>query len=199
VLAIAVDDALLIPRAPDYAVLGMLDEPAHLATSVILVGALAAVRTAVRRPLPTATAVAALIAGNLIDVDHVPGVLGTDVLTEGTPRPYSHSITTLLLLALLVLAGRTWPRRLRVGGARVAGLHVGEVRLDAVAAGAALGVTGHLLRDLATAPVALLWPFSPAGQTLPHPLYLAVLVAVAAAGSVLIRLNLRRPAADTAH
>jgi hypothetical protein len=175
--AVALDDALLLPRAPSYAVLGLLDEPAHLATSVILLLAVAAVLARLRRAVSTGFAVGLVLAGNLIDVDHVPQVLGSDVITAGTPRPYSHSVTLLLMVILVALVGR------------------GRVR----AASVGVGVAGHLLRDLGTAPIGLFWPVSTAGVTIPHALYLALLAGCALIPLVAGMLNPLRGPADTPH
>jgi hypothetical protein len=177
--AVALDDALLMPRAPSYAVLGLLDEPAHLATSLILLFGVTALWSRGGRPVRTGFAVGLLLAGNLIDVDHVPQVLGSNVITAGTPRPYSHSVTLLLLLVLIALVGR------------------GRVR--AVAAGVAVGVTGHLTRDLGTSPIALFWPLDPGGMTIPHSLYLALLAGCALVPPGVRALNPSRGPADTPH
>jgi hypothetical protein len=179
VVAVALDDALLMPRAPSYAVLGLLDEPAHLATSLILLMAVTAVLARAGRVVRTGFAVGLLLAGNLIDVDHVPQVLGSYVITAGTPRPYSHSVTLLLLLLVIAVAGR------------------GRVR--AVAAGVTVGVAGHLTRDLGTSPIALFWPLSPDGLTIPHALYLAVLAFCALVPLAVRALNPSRGPADTPH
>jgi hypothetical protein len=48
-----------------------------------------------------------------------------------------------------------------------------------MAAGAALGVAAHFLRDVATAPVALGWPVSSAGVQVPTSWYLAALLVLA--------------------
>ena len=113
---------------------GPLDETAHLATTVLVLWALGR-RVGSRLWLP------ALIASVAIDVDHIPGQLGVDWLTAGTPRPYTHSLTTVLVALLLSAA---WPRR------------------RDVFRGVALGLTIHLFRDLAEhgSGVALLWPLS---------------------------------------
>jgi hypothetical protein len=140
-----------------YLVLGLVDESAHLLTSVVGVLAVVAVRDgSVRR----SWIAAAVIAGNLIDIDHVPQVLGSRILTERTPRPYSHSLTLLALL----LALRSCLRG----------------RASSALLGAAFGVGGHLLRDLGTASVALFWPVSYRAVRLPYAAYVAVLVTTAA-------------------
>src|SRR5581483_11130565 len=75
--------------------LALLDEPAHLATALLLLAAFGL------GPLRR-YAVAVALGTVLIDLDHLPAYLGSDVLTQGTPRPYTHSLTTVL--AVLALA-----------------------------------------------------------------------------------------------
>src|SRR5581483_5063807 len=79
---------------------GPIDELAHIATALLGVGLLTP--GARRRYL-----LPALIASFAIDVDHVPGSLGIDWITVGTPRPYTHS---LLTLAVILAAAWRWPR-----------------------------------------------------------------------------------------
>jgi inner membrane protein len=142
------------------------DEPAHLATGILVVLALIALAPA---PRSIAFVAAALVASVAIDLDHLPQYLGWSGLTEGTPRPYTHSLVTPLVLAALALAVRG--------------------RLRAVALGAAVGVLAHLLRDLSTASgVALLWPLSDAGARIPYWTYLLALALLA----LLVTLSLAR-------
>jgi len=176
-VAVGLDDALLMPRAASYAVLGLCDEPAHLATSLILLMAITAVAVRAGGVVRTGFAIGLLLAGNLIDLDHVPEILGSEVLTAGTARPYTHSLTMLLLVVLVCLASR--------GRSRV------------VAAGAAVGLAGHFLRDLGTSPISLFWPVTPVGVTIPHAVYLAVL-SLFALVPLIVRVLNRSPArADT--
>jgi inner membrane protein len=148
---------------------GALDEPAHLATGVLVVALLVAL---LRAPPPLAFVAAALVASMAIDVDHIPQYLGWNGLTEGAPRPYTHSLLTPLVLLLAGLLARG--------------------RLRAVALGAAAGVCAHLLRDLATASgVALLWPLGSAGMRIPYWSYLLPLLLIACA---LAALGARRRA-----
>jgi inner membrane protein len=132
---------------------GLVDEPAHLATCLVLLLALATLLA--RRPSQAFIA-AALVAAVAIDIDHIPAYLGWDGLTGTLPRPYSHS---LLALAVLLLA------------ARAAGGRGRQILL-----GAAFGVGAHLLRDLATGPgVPLFWPLHQAAVTVPYAIYLGAL------------------------
>ncbi len=133
--------------------LGPLDWSAHIATALILLANL---------PLSAGRtfATAALVAAMAIDVDHVPAYLGTDILTEGTPRPYTHSLTTVMLSAS---AGALVSRRPRM-----------------IALGIAFGVFAHLLRDIATGDgVALLWPLTEAAVRIPFWIEAAAIAALA--------------------
>ena len=136
---------------------GLVDEPAHLATCVVLLLAFAAIAGG-RLPLPFVAA--ALIATVAIDLDHAPGLLGSHLITGGLPRPYSHGIGTLAaLLALAAVLKRGRQRQ--------------------IALGLAFGVAAHLLRDVATGPgVPLLWPLSDDVVKMPYVIYPAVLALV---------------------
>ena len=140
----------VLPQAP-------LDWTNHLLTTLFLVWAL-------RSMFRERQLVAALVASVVIDVDHIPGYLGSDVLTAGTHRPYSHSLLTVAVLVALALACARWRDPLF---------------------GAAIGVSSHLWRDLAEphgAGVALLWPLSDRTVTTPAWIYLASIAALASVG-----------------
>jgi membrane-bound metal-dependent hydrolase YbcI (DUF457 family) len=139
--------------------IGALDEPAHLATGILVIFLLIAV---VPAPPTVAFVLAALVASVAIDVDHIPQYLGWNALTEGAPRPYTHGLVTPLALCAMAAVGRG--------------------RFRAIALGAALGVCAHLLRDLATANgVALLWPATSMDVRMPYWTYVVAL-ALAAVG-----------------
>jgi inner membrane protein len=110
--------------------------------------------------------IAALIASVALDLDHVPGYFNALFLTHGTPRPYTHSLMTVVLLVVVAL--------------------VVENRWREVLLGLAVGTSLHLFRDMSEpdqAGVALFWPLSNAGFRLPYALYgstMVVLVVVAA-------------------
>jgi inner membrane protein len=155
-------------KAQSYLLLGVIDEPAHFLTSVIVVLAAASVLSLCGRRLATAAVVGVLLAGNLIDADHLPQVMGSEILTVGTPRPYSHSLATvLLLLALAALVHLSRPARKTGGWAST---------LSAFLAGSALGVVGHLGRDLGTATVSVFWPLTNRAFGYSHGLYLTALL-----------------------
>jgi membrane-bound metal-dependent hydrolase YbcI (DUF457 family) len=134
-----------------------LDWINHLITTLFIIWAL---RPLIRRR----QLVAALVASVVIDADHIPGQLGSKILTAGTSRPYTHSLTTIAVLAALAVARPQW---------------------RGWASGAVLGVASHLWRDLAEprgAGVALLWPVSDRTITTPPSAYLgsiAILAVVA--------------------
>lgn len=133
---------------------GLIDEPAHLATALVLLIGLACF---LGRRLPAPFIVGALVASVAIDLDHLPALLGSNLISGAEPRPYSHSLLTVVVLLL--------GARLARGGARQAAL------------GAAFGVSAHLLRDLATGPgVALFWPASAQVVSLPYAAFAATLV-----------------------
>lgn len=136
---------------------GPLDEIAHLLTMLLILWALG---LGVSRRF----GVPALIASVLIDVDHIPGRLGSDFLTAGTPRPYSHS---LLTVAIVLVVALVWRRRR-------------EPLL-----GIAFGLTIHFWRDLSEpgSGVSLLWPFSYRSFSLPHGSYVAVMVVIVLVGT----------------
>lgn len=131
-----------IPRQRSLLAHAALDESAHLATTTL---ALAAVGARDRRFV-----VAALAAGVLIDLDHLPAAtLDWQVLTAGSPRPYPHSLASVAaVLTASGLAPARWRRPLL---------------------GTALGLASHFLRDATdgTPGLPLLWPLSRRGVRLP--------------------------------
>jgi inner membrane protein len=142
---------------PPYGVLGLLDEPAHLATVAIALAAW--LRVGKANPVLLVSALASAVA---IDIDHLPQVLGWQGLTAGTPRPYTHSAATVVVLATSALLAR-------------------KQRATAWAAfvGCVIGVSSHLWRDLATGATALWWPMSRQSVAAPYWLYVASLGLVA--------------------
>jgi membrane-bound metal-dependent hydrolase YbcI (DUF457 family) len=158
VVAVLVLDLLwgLIEGSTGTIAYAVIDEPAHLMTCLL---ALLVVVALTDIQPPWRFVVAALSASVAIDLDHIPGYLGSHLLTGSMPRPYTHS-----LLMVGVLAGL---------GAAVRRRHLKQVLL-----GLAFGVAAHLLRDLATGPgVAFLWPVVVAPIKVPYALYAATLVA----------------------
>jgi inner membrane protein len=147
---------------------GALDECAHVLTTVLILWALGP-RVWQRFLVP------AVIASVAIDLDHVPGQLGMNWLTAGTPRPYTHSLLTIALVLAAALLVR--PRR------------------DALL-GVALGLASHFFRDLAEpgTGVALLWPWSYHSFSLPHATYVLIMATVVLAGALRLFAPRRRRA-----
>lgn len=157
VATIAIADVLMSLWHPPLAVQGLLDELAHAATGLLALGALS---TAVAPRV-----VWAVLAGSvLIDLDHLPGYLGSDVLVHGTARPVTHSLATVLLIAAAAQMRRGEAQRL---------IGIG-----------ALALLLHFLRDMAepNGPgVTLLWPLSDRSFSLSYGWYAALLAALAVA------------------
>jgi inner membrane protein len=149
---------------------GLLDEAAHFTTALLLLQAIPSKQRA-KIVLP------ALFASVAIDLDHVPQYLGYYFLTAGTPRPYTHSLLTLVVLLTIAFAVR---------------------RHRYLFLGLALGVALHFLRDLAEGNgngIALLWPFTDHAFSYPHSTYVALMACVVAADLCLGVLSLRARAA----
>jgi|1186.fasta_scaffold51643_2 inner membrane protein len=145
------DAATALIAPPVGAELALLDEPAHLATAVLV---LLNLRIRERTFL-----LSALVASVVIDLDHLPRQLGSDFLTHGTTRPYTHSLAGVAGLSALALL---------------------VTRRRAIAIGVATGLLAHLARDVATGGgVALLWPLTGRPVQIPRAVYFATLVALA--------------------
>jgi inner membrane protein len=137
---------------------GIADIPAHLAACALV---LVWLRAFAGRQLSPPFAMAALVTSVAIEIDHVPGYLGSHVLTGRLPRPYSHS-----MLLVLAPAAVGWAFRRR--------------ELGALWGGIGCGVAAHLLRDLTTGPGApLFWPISNTVVRLPYAVFAALLAAAA--------------------
>lgn len=128
---------------------GALDEIAHLLTTLLVLWALGP-RVCKRFLAP------ALIASVAIDADHIPGQLGVNWLTAGTPRPYTHSLLSIVVVLALAALWRG--------------------RRD-LALGVAIGLAIHLWRDMAEggSGVSLLWPVSYHSFQYPHGVYLGAM------------------------
>lgn len=160
-------------HSTSFLVRGLLDEPAHLATALIMLGALIRVRGVA----PDQRFGAAMLACSvLIDVDHLPAEFGFRGLTNGTPRPYSHALLTVIALTLAWTAARFIA--LRSARRRPAAAEL-------ILAGAAWGVAAHFVRDIATAPLSFWWPVTDKAVEVPYWWYmlaLAVFVAIGPGG-----------------
>ncbi len=153
--AVLVLDGVQQARAWPVPVVGLLDEPAHLATAWLGLAALAP------RSLSLRAWWAALVASVVIDVDHVPLYLGDGAFSVDGGRPPTHTLVLAALLAVLAAPPRArW------------------------LLGVSAGVVLHLARDLVTGPgVPLLWPLVDGTLRLPYWSYAATLVALAVTAS----------------
>jgi membrane-bound metal-dependent hydrolase YbcI (DUF457 family) len=154
--AIACADLIAWRVSPSIGAWGVLDETAHAATAFIV---LAAFGTRFRRRTVLAVVVGAVV----LDVDHIPGLVGWHFLDDGAPRPYTHSLlgAAIALAVALAVARRVGPLALAVWGA----------------------IALHLWRDLAEPDgpgVSLLWPLTDRAFTIGY-LWYIVPLAVAAA------------------
>jgi inner membrane protein len=155
--AVCLLDAVHFARHWPVPVVGLLDEPAHVLTTWLCLTAVAyRLRPTWSRVLPWA-----LVASVVIDLDHLPVYLWSAPIALPGSRPVTHSLAAVAVLLAVAAATR---RRVRTA-----------------ALGLAVGVTLHLVRDVATGPgIPLLWPVDPSDVQLPYGLYLAALVVAAA-------------------
>lgn len=130
----------------------VVDETAHVATALLAV-------ICFRPQAEIRIVVGAVLGSTAIDLDHLPAMAGSLILTAGTNRPYTHSLITVVLVTFL---GITLPSPLRP-----------------FIWGVNLGVLSHLLRDMATGGVPLFWPLDTSRVVVPYHLYLIALVAAA--------------------
>jgi len=125
-------------------------------------------------------------------VDHLPAEFGTDAMTNGTPRPYTHALWVVIVLTLAWTVARFFVRR--YGRSRPA-------TVELVLAGAAWGVAAHFVRDIATAPMSFWWPVTDAPVQVPYWWYVAALLVIIALQPVTRRkiLALEPPSGDATY
>lgn len=156
----------------NFAMRGLLDWPAHVATALVILGALIRVRGAVPDQRFGWTMLACSV---LLDVDHLPAEFGIYTLTNGTPRPYTHALWTVVVLVLAWAAVRFLV--IRSGRPRPAAAEL-------ILAGAAWGLGAHFVRDIATAPMSFWWLVTSMAVEVPYWWYVAALAVVIALGPV---------------
>lgn len=146
----------LLALEPPTLILGLVDWTGHFATIAILLAASP-------RRLPAAL-IAGTFAATLIDLDHIPDLFSDEGISDVTPRPFSHSLVTVLVF-----------------GAIAAVVRARAPRYGNLAVGLTLGVAMHLLRDVFTGPgVSLFWPVSAEPVNGAFLVYLVAMIAVAA-------------------
>lgn len=151
-IALIVTKDVLLGRA-SLVVSGITDEPAHVVTALLVVGALYVL---LGRPITRGVVVGAICGGTLIDLDHIPLALGRDWLTSETDRPITHSLLVLIPLLLVAVVLR--------GSRREVGLVT------------ALALVSHFIEDMGDGNVPLLWPVMHHGVSLPYAAYLGMLL-----------------------
>lgn len=156
----------------DFAMRGLLDWPAHLATALVILGALVRVHGVVPDQRFGWTMLASSV---LIDIDHLPAEFGSYVLTNGTPRPYTHALWVVIVLALAWGTARFFVIRSERPQAAM---------VELILAGAACGVVAHFVRDIATAPMSFWWPITDTAVEVPYWCYVAALAAMIVIGPV---------------
>lgn len=169
VVVILAIDRVLLSGHYGFVARAVMDEPCHLLTGVLLLGTI--VRWLGRVP-GRSFVWAMLIASVAIDIDHLPAELAARGLFYGhLPRPYTHALWLLALMALIAVVA-AWrartPSRTRAA------------MLASVSAGVSWGLAAHFLRDLSTAPIALLWPVSGAWLRVSYGWYLAAMLLMVA-------------------
>ena len=168
VIGIVTTDLAIAWHGFGFVTRGLVDEPCHLATALVVLGAITRVRGMPPSPKFGWTMLACSV---LIDLDHLPEEFGSSILTAGTPRPYTHALWVVLALMAGTLAARRRSQRTGTPGAAATVLILG---------GAAWGVSAHFLRDVATAPMSLWWPVTTAAVQVPYWCYvLALLIIIA--------------------
>src|SRR3954467_1934772 len=168
-------DAFVLPRLPVRPISGIADEAAHAATGVAVLSAL---------PHGDVDFIRGFAAGSiLLDIDHVPELWGGRWLRPrgARPLPPSFGVPAPLL---------THPLRPSFGVPALRLTHA--IRTSSrISLGAAVGLGGHLLRDLATGKTAvpLLWPLTSRRFSVRYRKYAAAMAVLAAVGA-----SRRRPA-----
>jgi hypothetical protein len=156
----------------NFAMRGALDWPAHLATALAILGALVRLRGSLPDQRFGWTMLACSV---LIDLDHLPAEFGSYVLTDGTPRPYTHALWVVVVLTLAWATARVFV--VRSGRPRPA-------TVELILAGAAWGVAAHFVRDIATAPMSFWWPITKTAVEVPYWWYVVALGVIIAIGPV---------------
>ena len=168
VIAIAITDVTISWHGFGFVAKALVDEPCHLATALVILGAITRVRGTPPKPAFGWTMLACSV---LIDLDHLPAEFGSSILTAGTPRPYTHALWVVLVLIAGTVVARRWSQGTITPGAATTAL---------ILDGAAWGVSAHFLRDVATAPMSLWWPVTTVTVQIPYWCYVLVLLVVVA-------------------
>ena len=166
--AIVIADLTIQWHGFSFVLRAMVDEPCHLATAFVVLGAITQSEALHRTRSSAGRCWACSV---LIDVDHLPQEFGSSILTAGTPRPYTHALWVVLALIMVMYVARYWSRRAPAPTSTTA---------VQILAGAAWGVSAHFVRDVATAPMSLWWPITNASVEVPYWWYVLALLLIVA-------------------
>jgi inner membrane protein len=178
VLAIVIVDLTIPWHGLSFVPRALIDEPCAVATALVVLGAITRFRGAPPEPKFGWSMLAWSV---LIDIDHLPAEFGSRVLTEGTPRPYTHALWVVVVLIVATLVARYWSRRAKTSASAATVL---------ILAGTAWGISVHFLRDVATAPMSLWWPVTKAAVQVPYWTYILELLIIVAIPPVRERKSL---------
>lgn len=138
---------IFIRGVQQLAIHGLADEIAHALTGYLLVSLLIILGVPLSLP-------AAVLGSVIIDLDHIPEVLGWIPPPDETTRFITHSMATVAMVAAIGLFDR---------------------KRRSVWFSVAVGITLHLIRDMATGTVRFWWPISPDVHHVDYSLYAFVL------------------------
>ena len=150
--AIVAADLILRTFKPGLLVAGLLDEAAHMATTVLIAGH--------RHRRMDPNVVSGMLPGSaLIDLDHLPLVILKRPMASAEDRPMTHSLPTLAAVCIASAVTRGRSRSVLIG----------------VTAGTAC----HFARDFATGGLPFFWPASRRLIKVPYAAYLIILITLA--------------------
>jgi inner membrane protein len=173
-VAVVIIDRTIRWHAMAFVPQTLIAGPCHLASALVVLGAITRFRAA---PLDPKFGWSMMACSVLIDIDHLPLVFGSSELTNGTPRPYTHSLAVVVVLIVATVVARSWSQRAKTPS---------SATTTQILAGVAWGVGAHFLRDVATASMPLWWPVTKVGVEVPYWWYMLALL-------VIIAIPLRRP------
>lgn len=138
------------PSPHSMLVHGLIDETGHVLTALMLGISIRALRL----PIPLWSF---LVGGVVLDGGHILTQIGATTPIAGSSRDGSHSLAVVALIGLIGLV---------------------DARRANIWLGVALGAMTHLVRDMGTGKVPLLWPAVTTVETTSFHRYLAVMVGV---------------------
>lgn len=168
VATVVIVDSTILWQEMSFVPRAMADESCHVATALVVLGALTRFRGTPPNPKFGWSMLACSV---LIDADHLPLEFGSSVLTAGTPRPYFHALWIIVAIIVAMIVARYWSQLAKTPACSTTVY---------ILAGAAWGVSAHFLRDVATAPISLWWPVTKAAVEVQYWWYVLALIAIIA-------------------